>query len=127
MLELHQEIDGSSAWYGPEIVDRAQWMEPLTLLELAEIERASQRLAQTEINCQTLHHHDFPLPVLEQRLSRFLHEILEGRGFVLLRGLPVERWGRRLSAIAFLGIGLHLGNLRSQNRHGHLLGHVRDL
>jgi len=127
MLELPQEIDSSSAWYGPEITNRAGWMEPLTALELAEIERASQRLAQAEINWQTLHYHDFPLPVLEQRLSRFLHEILEGRGFVLLRGLPVERWGRRLSAIAFLGIGLHLGNLRSQNRHGHLLGHVRDL
>ena len=52
--------------------------------------------------------------------------MLEGRGFVLLRGLPVERWGRRVSAIAFLGLGLHWGNLRSQNRHGHLLGHVRD-
>jgi hypothetical protein len=127
MLELPPEIDGPSAWYGPEIVNRAQWTEPLTAFELAEIERASHRLAQTEINWQTLGHHDFPLPVLEQRLSRILHGILEGWGFVLLRGLPVERWGRRLSAIAFLGIGLHLGKLRSQNRHGHLLGHVRDL
>jgi hypothetical protein len=52
---------------------------------------------------------------------------LEGRGFVALRGLPVERWDRRLSAVAFLGLGLHWGNLRSQNRHGHLLGHVKDL
>ena len=46
---------------------------------------------------------------------------------MLLRGLPVERWGRRFSAVAFLGLGLHWGSLRSQNRHGHLLGHVRDL
>jgi hypothetical protein len=52
---------------------------------------------------------------------------LEGRGFVLLRGLPVKQWGRRLSAIAFLGLGLHWGSLRSQNKHGHLLGHVKDL
>lgn len=28
--------------------------------------------------------------------------------------------------MAFLGLGLHWGNLRSQNRHGHLLGHVKD-
>ncbi len=35
-------------------------------------------------------------------------------------------WGPRQSALAFLGLGLHLGNLRSQNAQGHLLGHVRD-
>lgn len=127
MIELPPEIDDSSAWYGPKVADRAQWVEPLTPHELAEIEFASQRLAQPEIDWQTLRQDDFPLPGLEKRLSGLLHEILEGRGFVLLRGLPVEQWGRRLSAIAFLGLGLHLGNLRSQNRHGHLLGHVKDL
>jgi Taurine catabolism dioxygenase TauD, TfdA family len=41
--------------------------------------------------------------------------------------LPVERWGRKLSAVAFLGLGLHWGGLRSQNRLGHLLGHVKDM
>jgi len=46
---------------------------------------------------------------------------------VLLRGLPVENWGNRLSAIAFLGLGRHFGSFRSQNRDGHLLGHVKDL
>jgi hypothetical protein len=69
---------------------------------------------------------DFRLPTLERRLSGILQNVLEGRGFVLLRGLPVERWSRRLSAIALLGLGLRWGSLRSQNRHGHLLGHVRD-
>ena len=39
---------------------------------------------------------------------------------------PSSARGRRLSAIALLGLGLHWGSLRSQNRHGHLLGHVRD-
>jgi hypothetical protein len=64
---------------------------------------------------------------LNERLDRILHEVQEGRGFVLLRGLPVERWGKRLSAVAFLGLGLHWGSLRSQNQHGHLLGHVKDV
>jgi len=52
---------------------------------------------------------------------------MNGRGFVLIKGLPVERWTRREAAIAFLVIGVHLGNLRMQNAEGHLLGHVRDL
>ena len=54
-------------------------------------------------------------------------EILNGRGFVLIRGLPVE--GRPIadSAAAYWGIGTYFGNARSQNAKGHLLGHVRDL
>jgi hypothetical protein len=56
-----------------------------------------------------------------------LDEVLNGRGFVLIKGLPVERWSRRKAAIAFLALGVHLGNLRMQNAAGHLLGHVRDL
>ena len=54
-------------------------------------------------------------------------EILNGRGFVLIRGLPIE--GRPIadSAAAYWGVGTYLGNARSQNAKGHLLGHVRDL
>jgi hypothetical protein len=127
MTELPPAIHSPAAWYGPHLSDDGDWTEILSQAELAEIEFASRQLAQTEPDWQTLRHDDFPLPTLEPRLSRVLHEVLEGRGFVLLRGLPVERWGRRLSAIALLGLGLHWGSLRSQNKQGHLLGHVKDL
>jgi hypothetical protein len=60
-------------------------------------------------------------------LRRILDDVLNGRGFVLLRGLPVERWSKQQSATAFFGLGSHLGNARSQNAQGHVLGHVRDL
>jgi hypothetical protein len=54
-------------------------------------------------------------------------EVISGRGFVLIKALPVERWTKREAALAFLGIGVHLGNLRMQNAEGHMLGHVKDL
>ncbi|XXX47508.1 hypothetical protein WME76_06960 [Sorangium sp. So ce119] len=56
-----------------------------------------------------------------------------GRGFALLRGLRgrwldgPDRLDVRAAAIAFLGIGSHLGSARSQNARGHVLGHVKDL
>jgi len=127
MIEVPAAIDGACAWYGPEVADRAEWIEYLSPAELVELEGVGRRLALMEAEGQTLRRDDFPLPMLQGRLSRMLGEVLEGRGFVLLRGLPVERWGRRLAASAFLVLGLHWGNLRSQNKHGHLLGHVRDM
>ncbi len=127
MTELPPAISGPSAWYGPDIASRTEWIEPLSPAEIAEIERACQPLAQAEIDWQNLRPDAFPLPALSRRLSRILGEVTGGRGFVLVRGLPVERWGPRFSSVAFLGLGLHWGNLRSQNKHGHLLGHVKDL
>jgi hypothetical protein len=127
MAELPPEIDHPSAWYGPAVAGRSDWIESLSPAELSEIEAASRQLAASECDWERLTRSDFPLPTLSRRLPKIRDEVLDGRGFVLLRGLPVERWGRRLSALAFLGLGLHLGNLRSQNRQGHLLGHVRDL
>ena len=70
---------------------------------------------------------DFPLPTLGPRLRAMLDEVLNGRGFVLLRGLPVEHWSQLERAMGFFGLGTHLGNARSQNAKGHVLGHVKDL
>jgi len=127
MTELPPPIRDASAWFGPDLATQTDWIELLSADEVAEIEAASRRLAATEIDWQRLEPGDFPLPTLEPRLKSIRDEVLEGRGFVLLRGLPVELWGRRLSAIAFLGLGRHLGTFRSQNKDGHLLGHVKDL
>src|SRR5438552_3963059 len=69
----------------------------------------------------------FPLPTLGPVLRAVLAELLEGRGFIMLRGLPVERWASDERAIACMGIGSWLGRPRSQNAKGHLLGHVKDL
>jgi hypothetical protein len=127
MTELPPAISGRSAWYGSDMACRTDWIELLSPAEISEIQAAGQRLMQVEIDWRTLGTKDFPLPMLERRLTGIIDEVLNGRGFVLLRGLPVEQWGRRLAANAFLGLGLHWGNLRPQNVQGHLLGHVRDM
>ncbi len=126
MPDLPPEIVGPSAWYGPAMARRTDWIETLNEVEIAELEAATRRLAASDSDPATLGREHFPLSTLTLRLARILDEVLHGRGFVLLRGLPVERWTRRESAIAFLGLGLHWGNPRSQNAQGHLLGHVKD-
>ncbi len=120
-------IEGPSAWYGPQMAASRDWIEPLAETEIAEIDAATQRLIRADKDIATITPADFPLPTLRPRLRRILDDVLNGRGFVLLRGLPVERWSKRQSATAFFGLGTHLGNARPQNAQGHVLGHVRDL
>lgn len=126
MPDLPPEILGSSAWYGPKMASQTDWIETFNEVEIAEIEEAARRFSASNIDPAALRREHFPLPTLAPRLHRILDQVLNGRGFVLLRGLPVKRWSRREAACAFLGLGLHWGNLRSQNAQGHLLGHVKD-
>ncbi len=69
---------------------------------------------------------DFPLPQLLPRLAAWRNQIEHGRGFVVLRGLPVERWSTGQAETVFWCLGWHLGVPGAQNRDGDLLGHVCD-
>ncbi len=125
-FELPDEIASPAAWYGPQVTARTDWIHTLDSKEVAEVEAAVQALERAGLDPTALRREDCPLPTLAPRLGRILSEVLNGRGFALLRGLPAQEWGPRRSAVAFLGLGLHLGALRPQNGRGHLLGHVRD-
>jgi Taurine catabolism dioxygenase TauD, TfdA family len=128
---LPARLDGADAWHGPALVSRGGWIERLSATELDELHAAAEPwLARAERDARALNAltpADFPLPTLAPRVDALRKELIHGRGFTLLRGLPVERWGPRLSAVAFYGLGVHIGRPRTQNAQGHLLGHVRDL
>ncbi|MBR0664570.1 TauD/TfdA family dioxygenase [Roseomonas hellenica] len=126
-ITLPSEQTGPGAWYGPAMAADPSWAIPLTPAEIAEVDAAARRLAAAEIDIATVTAADFPLPILAPRLAAIREDLLHGRGFALLRGLPVERWSMRESAAAFFGIGAHIGHARSQNAKGHVLGHVKDM
>jgi hypothetical protein len=127
LADLPERISGLSAWCGPEIARRSDWLETLTPEERAEIATATERLVDTGLDVAKMRKADFPLPVLAPRLARICRDVLTGRGFALIRGLDLAPGDIRRAAIAFFGIGSHLGSARSQNAQGHVLGHVRDL
>jgi hypothetical protein len=127
-IELPPEQTGAAAWYGPEMTRSTEWLMPLSAAEIAEVESATKKLVARDADIAALKPSDFPLPMLARKLkARVTDEVLNGRGFLLMRGLPVERWTMREAATAFFGLGTHLGSARSQNGKGHVLGHVQDL
>jgi hypothetical protein len=127
-FELPPQQTGEAAWYGPDMARRGEWLMPLSAAEIAEIEAATQVLSAREADIAAIAARDFPLPTLAAKLkARVEREVLNGRGFLLMRGLPVERWTMREAATAYFGLGAHLGSARSQNGKGHVLGHVQDL
>jgi hypothetical protein len=118
-------ITGASAWYGKDMKKSRQWLFQLLDRDVEEIEAAVS--ASMECRIKDIDKARFPLPTLGPRLDDLLTELLEGRGFVLIRGLPMDKYDFETAARAYWGLGRHLGEPTSQNANGDLLGHVIDL
>lgn len=118
---------GAAAWRGPDMARRPDWIVRFSNADVAEIERAVDAALARGAELLALTCEEFPLPRLARRLRAVAEEVVRGRGFVLLRGLPVERWTRQQTAFAFWGLGRYFGDPVPQNAEGHLLGHVKDI
>ena len=120
-----------AAWRGSDMATKSDWIVTFDAGQVAEIEAAAGPLvAQGDAVSRLLPHLTpvtFRLPTLAPLLVSLREELLHGRGFALLRGVPIERYTRLETATMFMGLGAHLGKARSQNARGHVLGHVCDL
>ena len=119
-------IGGPGAWHGQDLARRPeQWSYTLSDVEVGELDSALRRTR--ELSILSITKTEFELPTLGPVLDDVRHELLRGRGFVLIRGVPVEAYDIEDSVRVYWGLGVHLGQARSQNAKGHLLGHVCDL
>ncbi|MBM3347372.1 MAG: TauD/TfdA family dioxygenase [Betaproteobacteria bacterium] len=119
-------FDNEQSWYGPDMAARDDWIHEFTRAQVAEIDAAVKQ-AEAVPDIIDIGREHFAVPSLAPLLQRVHRETLHGRGFILLRGIPVERYTVRQAAIAYWGLGLYLGEAVSQNGKGHVLGHVTNL
>ena len=125
-LPPHQT--GPAAWYGPDMTARQdEWLLNWSQVEIDELEKAAEGLVSAETPIAQINSSNFILPTIGPKLIALRDELLHGRGFALLRGLPTPSYSEREAIVIFYGIGSYIGNARSQNAMGHVLGHVRDL
>jgi hypothetical protein len=124
---LPPEIQGASAWLGPEESTKQHWQHALTDEDVRELETAATNCLQRSEDLTQIRRSNFLLPTLGPRLREIHAALLHGCGFALIRSLPVGQWSTQLTAAAFYGLGTHLGQPRPQNSKGHVLGHVIDM
>lgn len=119
-------IDGPVAWSGRDLQDDSSWIVRLEEAACAELAQAARYAIATGRPLESLGRADFDVPTIASRLAEIAHELEAGRGFVLLRGLPVDAYEPDVLAAMYWGIGTHLGTAIAQNARGDVLGHVRD-
>lgn len=125
--ELMKSVVDPAGWYPADFADSDKWMYRLSPAEIAEIHEAVAGIEARGMDIKDVTKADFPLPTLGPALDDFSDELMEGRGFGLIRGLPTEGRTRLQMAAAFWGVGTYMGTAKSQNTKGHLLGHVKDI
>ena len=126
--EFPEHITGPTVW-NPEDYENnpERWTHQFTDDELSELSAAADDFRASNTPLVGISKGQFPLPNMAGSLSSIRKELVDGKGFILFKGLPVEKWGNHKSAIAYMGLGTHLGYFVSQNGKGHVLGHVKDL
>jgi hypothetical protein len=115
-----------AAWRGSEMQASDEWLLPLTATHVDELLTAVAGPASSARALTEVGRDDIVLPTLGPALEAVLDELVDGRGFVLLRGLPIEQLSATEAELVFWAIGLHLGIPIPQNDAGELLVHVRD-
>lgn len=126
MSSRMRPLETEAAWFGSEVASRRDWIHELSPAEVDDLDQAVAHARATGKALAQLTRDDFPLGVIAQSTDEWLEALDSGRGFVLVRGVPVERYGEEDASLAYWGLGLHLGRAVSQNAAGDLLGHVRD-
>ncbi len=127
MTALTHPVQSPAVWLGHEMAARRDWIHVLSPEEIADLDRAVAHASATGKPLGELTRADFPFEALAASAERWLDVLESGRGFLLVRGVPVERYGERDATLAYWGLGLQLGTAAPQNAAGDLLGHVRDL
>ncbi|RKN50436.1 TauD/TfdA family dioxygenase [Micromonospora endolithica] len=69
---------------------------------------------------------DFPLPSVGPVLAEAAREVADGRGFAVVRGLPLDGMDDQQAAVMVRGLITHLGPIATQSRDRHLIRHVRS-
>jgi len=119
-------ITGPAAWHGRDLERENGWIHTISPAAAAELEAALRAVQARGLAWRDMTREDFLIPSFARELAEVTRELENGRGVVLLRGLPVQRYTEDELRQLYWGLGVHLGTPRYQNAHGELIGEVRD-
>ncbi|EHL00851.1 Clavaminate synthase-like protein [Glarea lozoyensis ATCC 20868] len=126
--EFPKEITGETVWKAEDYRNNPErWVHVFNEEEIAELSEVADKFIADKTPLTGISQDTFKLPNLSKLLASIRSETLNGKGFILFKGFPVEKWGNHKSAVAYMGLGTYLGYFVSQNGRGHVLGHVKDV
>lgn len=122
-----QPVQNPAVWLGSDMEKTDEWIHRLSEDEIGELDAALRQTQERGLAIIDIGREDFPLPTLGPVLEDLQDQVINGRGFVLIKRIPVERYTDEEAQTIYWGMGTYWGDAVSQNGKGHVLGHVKDL
>lgn len=114
------------AWRGEDLRKHDGWIDQLAMAEAEGLLEAATSLPDNPREWLAVDPARLPIGPLGRRLTKIADELENGRGFALMRGLPLGVSLLETYRIYWV-LGVHLGRLVPQNSKGDLIGQVTDL
>jgi Taurine catabolism dioxygenase TauD, TfdA family len=127
MTETYLPYQHPSTWIGEAMRGKTDWIVTLDESENDTLYRAVVQARRQGLGIPRLQASDLALGSLADKFRHIQSEVMSGRGFVLVEGFNIDRYTLEDTALAYWGIGMHLGAGAAQNAQGDLLGHVTNL
>ena len=89
---LTSRVTGPKAWRRSDVAGDDSWIYRLSSEGIEELDAALRVVESKGLRMPQIRKTDFPLPTLQFELSRITDELRVGRGFVLVKGIPVDRY-----------------------------------
>lgn len=119
--------DHPGAWTSKELPDKQLAIHELSAKTVENLVTAAEQFHARGVPFAQLGRSDFDSPMLATDTAQISHELLHGRGFVVLAGLPIEGHEQATHEHMYWGLGLQLGTPVSQSVMGDVMGYVADV
>lgn len=123
---LTEPYDDPAVWHGSDFAGDDSWIRPFSPEEIAEIREETARVKKVGIDAYALDKADFRFPVFAKAIREICDTLENGRGFVLLRGLPIDDMTEDEVRLFYWGLAVHMGVPICQNAVGEYMAEVTD-
>lgn len=123
---INQRIAHPSAWKASDFKSKDDYAIDLESYHLDVLARALAQVKKEGRSLAQINKQSFPLDDIQELIDQVTDELMDGRGFVLLRGWPVREYSLEDIGMMYYGFGAHFGNAASQSVMGDRLGYVSD-
>jgi hypothetical protein len=120
------QVKSAADWRGGQIADDPGWRLPLSDAYRNEVLSALLVAQDADVALHDVSPEVFPLPTLGVELKRLAGEVAHGRGFAIVRGVPVDGLTDEQRVLVAVGICAHIGDLVPQGTERAPVVHVRD-
>lgn len=127
MTPQRHRYDHPSAWTSKNLGGKKGITEQLNTDHLAAFDAALRFAMKTNKHVEDITQRDFPLDSIRESVEHWVDVVQEGKGILLLSGLPIDQYTKEECSVIYYGLGTYFGEAQSQSRMGDRLGQVVDI